>query len=65
MSPFVLGPGQSCHPAPPCHPERSEGPLHLAWSEALPANCIGPSRKERAQDDKRIFADVAESGVAE
>jgi len=37
----------------------------LAWSEALPANCIGPSRKERAQDDKRIFADVAESGVAE
>jgi len=44
----------------PCHPERSEGPLHFlsGWYK-----CIGPfgklragsSRKERAQDDKENF----------
>src|SRR5689334_25445700 len=32
----------------PCHSERSEESLHSAGS------CIGPSRKNRAQDDKMI-----------
>jgi hypothetical protein len=34
--------------------------MHFADSEALLTNCTGPSRKERAQDDKRNLAEMAE-----
>jgi hypothetical protein len=44
----------------PCHPERSEGPMHLAGGDALPNSCSGPSRKGRAQDDKRVFMEIVE-----
>jgi hypothetical protein len=43
-----------------CHPERSEGPMQLAEGEAPPANYIDPSRRERAQDDKRVFVEICE-----
>jgi hypothetical protein len=43
-----------------CHPERSEGPMYFDSSEAPLASCIGPSRKGRAQDDKRDLAEMSE-----
>jgi hypothetical protein len=43
-----------------CHPERSEGPMHLAASQALLTTYIGPSRKKRAQDDKCDLSEMVE-----
>jgi len=37
---------------------RAEGSVQLAGSALLPAKCIGPSRKKRAQDDK--YGDAGE-----
>jgi len=37
---------------------RAEGSVQLAGSALLPATCIGPSRKKRAQDDK--YGDAGE-----
>jgi len=40
-----------------CHPERSEGPMQSAGGNL---HDIGPSRKGRAQDDKRNPRESAE-----
>jgi hypothetical protein len=43
-----------------CHPERSEGPMHLVCGETLRTSYTGPSRKERAQDDNYDLAEMVE-----
>jgi len=46
-----------CHPRESCHPERSEGPMHFFLERH---KYMGPSRKERAQDDRENPRESAE-----
>jgi hypothetical protein len=36
-----------------CHPEQSEGSMYFASGALVLSGCTDPSRKERAQDEKR------------